>query len=339
VAATLPQPSASDLARAKQDEAYADMSTRLLAVRDARPLVWAAFACAHCFLTTLRVARGTRQGWTMLGEHCPISGFPLLRKGAVTWSVRCQMVTPPPSPYLNTLSPPGGMLIRTLRMQEVRADGGVGSPQAATAPALATAPAPALVPAPAPALAPAPAPAPSPPVDSQAAAAERLAGAYGSAVANAYSGGEAAGGEFDSDTISQELSELLLKGAPPAHCSRLVNNSARGPYGCTATLFAFYREPGMAGTARSEPTAHLAAGWRMLDEDCPLTHACPLMQQKGTGRKFSVGLPPACLGPHHCGDRQLPPQPPTLDSCCRSPPPPGGDPLVYPPCSPRTLEY
>eukprot|EP01046_Picozoa_sp_COSAG06_P108941 COSAG06_NODE_55384_length_289_cov_4.915789_1_plen_38_part_10 len=27
----------------------------------------------------------------MLNEHCPISGFPLLRKDGVTWSVRCNM--------------------------------------------------------------------------------------------------------------------------------------------------------------------------------------------------------------------------------------------------------
>ena len=44
-----------------EKEAYAEMSKRLLG------------------------------GWTMLNEHCPISGFPLLRKDGVTWSVRCNM--------------------------------------------------------------------------------------------------------------------------------------------------------------------------------------------------------------------------------------------------------
>ena len=48
-----------------EKEAYADMSKKLLG------------------------------GWTMLNEHCPISGFPLLRKDDVTWSVRCNMVRPP----------------------------------------------------------------------------------------------------------------------------------------------------------------------------------------------------------------------------------------------------
>ena len=47
-----------------EKEAYADMSKKLLG------------------------------GWTMLNEHCPISGFPLLRKDDVTWSVRCNMVRP-----------------------------------------------------------------------------------------------------------------------------------------------------------------------------------------------------------------------------------------------------
>jgi uncharacterized Zn finger protein (UPF0148 family) len=34
----------------------------------------------------------------------------------------------------------------------------------------------------------------------------------------------------------------------------------------------------------------LLKGWRMLEEECPVTAACPLMQQKSTGRKFSVAL-------------------------------------------------
>jgi uncharacterized Zn finger protein (UPF0148 family) len=34
----------------------------------------------------------------------------------------------------------------------------------------------------------------------------------------------------------------------------------------------------------------LLQGWRMLEELCPVTEACPLMQEKSTGRKFSVAL-------------------------------------------------
>ena len=34
----------------------------------------------------------------------------------------------------------------------------------------------------------------------------------------------------------------------------------------------------------------LLQGWRMLEEECPVTAACPLMQEKNTGRKFSVAL-------------------------------------------------
>ena len=34
----------------------------------------------------------------------------------------------------------------------------------------------------------------------------------------------------------------------------------------------------------------LLKGWRMLEEECPVTAACPLMQQKSTGRKFSVAI-------------------------------------------------
>ena len=34
----------------------------------------------------------------------------------------------------------------------------------------------------------------------------------------------------------------------------------------------------------------LLKGWRMLEEECPVTTACPLMLEKKTGRKFSVAL-------------------------------------------------
>ena len=34
----------------------------------------------------------------------------------------------------------------------------------------------------------------------------------------------------------------------------------------------------------------LLQGWRMLEELCPVTESCPLMQEKSTGRKFSVAL-------------------------------------------------
>lgn len=34
----------------------------------------------------------------------------------------------------------------------------------------------------------------------------------------------------------------------------------------------------------------LLQGWRMLEELCPVTEACPLMLEKSTGRKFSVAL-------------------------------------------------
>ena len=34
----------------------------------------------------------------------------------------------------------------------------------------------------------------------------------------------------------------------------------------------------------------LLKGWRMLEEECPVTAACPLMLEKKTGRKFSVAL-------------------------------------------------
>mmetsp|Transcript_12113 Transcript_12113/g.19718 ORF Transcript_12113/g.19718 Transcript_12113/m.19718 type:complete len:457 (-) Transcript_12113:108-1478(-) len=34
----------------------------------------------------------------------------------------------------------------------------------------------------------------------------------------------------------------------------------------------------------------LLKGWTMLDEECPVTHACPLMQDPSTKRKFSAAL-------------------------------------------------
>ena len=51
------------------------------------------------------------------------------------------------------------------------------------------------------------------------------------------------------------------------------------------------------------------AGWRMLEEECPISQACPLMQEKSTGRKYSCGLPPP------------PPPPPAADAGSHTAPP------------------
>lgn len=160
-------------------------------------------------------------GWTMLNEHCPISGFPLLRKDGVTWSVRCNM--------------------------EVRS--AEDAPNATIAPA----PKPASPQARSPVKPVASAtddPAPAPPI-----LAERL---------RQRAVPEFDDGEVDLRTSSQEPKPTASSG------------------------------PNGAVVSSSEITAQLSdlllKGWRMLEEECPITGACPLMQQKSTGRKFSVAM-------------------------------------------------
>ena len=162
-----------------EKEAYAEMSKRLLG------------------------------GWTMLNEHCPISGFPLLRKDGVTWSVRCNME------------------VKTAK----------GAPKATLAPS----------PAP-PATAPAPAPTTLAERLRQHAVPEFAEGEVDLRMPKpepeptASASGGPNGAVISSDDISAQLSDLLLK------------------------------------------------GWRMLEEECPVTGACPLMLQKSTGRKCSVAM-------------------------------------------------
>ena len=162
-----------------EKEAYAEMSKRLLS------------------------------GWTMLNEHCPISGFPLLRKDGVTWSVRCNME------------------VKTAK----------DAPKATLAPR----------PAP-PATAPAAAPTPL---------AERLR--------------QRAAPEFDED----EVDLRMPKPEPEPTASASV-----GPNGAVIS----------SDDITAQLSDLLLKGWRMLEDECPVTGACPLMLQKSTGRKFSVAI-------------------------------------------------
>jgi uncharacterized Zn finger protein (UPF0148 family) len=182
-----------------EKEAYAEMSKRLLG------------------------------GWTMLNEHCPISGFPLLRKDGVTWSVRCNMAVKSADEAPNaTLAP---------------------------APAPAPAPSPPASPAAAAAAAlPEPAPAPAPPT-----LAERLR--------------QRTVPEFDEGEV-----DLRMPSAPEPAPS--ATSGAGGPNGAVIS----------STEISAQLSDLLLKGWRMLEEECPVTSACPLMQQKSTGRKFSVAM-------------------------------------------------
>jgi uncharacterized Zn finger protein (UPF0148 family) len=184
-----------------EKEAYAEMSKRLLG------------------------------GWTMLNEHCPISGFPLLRKDGVTWSVRCNMAVKSADEAPNaTLAP---------------------------APAPAPAPSPPASPAAAAAAAlPEPAPAPAPPT-----LAERLR--------------QRTVPEFDEGEV-----DLRMPSAPEPAPSATSGAGGAGPNGAVIS----------STEISAQLSDLLLKGWRMLEEECPVTSACPLMQQKSTGRKFSVAM-------------------------------------------------
>lgn len=53
----------------------------------------------------------------------------------------------------------------------------------------------------------------------------------------------------------------------------------------------------------------LLKGWRMLEEECPLTHDVPLMQHPQTGRKFSIAA--GCYTDEMDGEMNGSPTPPT----------------------------
>lgn len=232
-----------------EQEAYAEMSKRLL------------------------------QGWAMLNEHCPISGFPLLRKGDVTWSVRCSM--------------------------EVRPDG--------------SAPAPAPQASADDADEPAPAPAPL----AERLRGEMLAEANGSSIAAPTPLPPAS--IPSAEEISSLLSDLLLRGwrmleeqCPVTDaCPLMMEKSSGRKFSVALGKFIDELDTPSAGNVTLNPVADgavavpaqpspvptalsseqisaklgemLLRGWCMLEELCP-TGDCPLMQERDTGRKYSVAL-------------------------------------------------
>eukprot|EP01046_Picozoa_sp_COSAG06_P024103 COSAG06_NODE_1947_length_8003_cov_17.512146_1_plen_445_part_00 len=254
-----------------EKEAYAEMSKRLLG------------------------------GWTMLNEHCPISGFPLLRKDGVTWSVRCNMAVksadeapnatlapaPAPSPPEPAPAPAPPTLAERLRQRTVpEFDEGEVDLRMPSAPE----------------------PAPS---------------------ATTSGTGGPNGAVISSTEISAQLSDLLLKGwrmleeeCPVTSACPLMQQKSTGRKFSVA-MQKFVDELGEDPAAAPAPAAVEASpepapttsgtggpngavissteisaqlsdlllkGWRMLEEECPVTSACPLMQQKSTGRKFSVAM-------------------------------------------------
>jgi uncharacterized Zn finger protein (UPF0148 family) len=271
-----------------EDDAYAEMSKRLLA------------------------------GWTMLNEHCPISGFPLLQKGDVIWSVRCQM--------------------------EVRAGAGPPTPPGALGPPehpSTTAPASPGGPFPSEPLDIAPAPAPL---------AERLRNGHVAHLSESAhppplsSSSSSApppaqgSGDLSDDDISSELGQLLLQGwrmldeqCPSGRCPLMQARGSERRYSVALGKYTDELQPpttdqatagrGSAasqaaaqqpveGSGQGDPAqAHglgttslssdqisanlgqlLLQGWTMLEEECPVTGACPLMQERQSTRKYSVAL-------------------------------------------------
>ena len=192
-------------------------------------------------------------GWTMLNEHCPISGFPLLKKGGVTWSVRCNMevktAEQAPNAQPMPTHAPGIELADQLRAKPV-AQKKQADPETF---------------------------APAPPT-----LAERLRAQGGAP-------------EFDEGEVDLRMPSAIAAAAQPA---------APIPDGAVIS----------SSEISSQLSDLLLKGWRMLEEECPVTQvsplrnlpllaiprsfltdrlrlqACPLMQQKVTGRKYSVAL-------------------------------------------------